>query len=137
MQGQSSDAEMIKSVEQRRAEVLGWVRDLGFLEAWKKVADQGAHRIFGAVRISGPFMPDGQKKTAVDEIYRHTLWGFFDCMTRGRGERCLSRKPRRQVAPVRAAHCAPRASTNARMPDEITKRYYEKMMVHGAGRVRQ
>lgn len=78
----SSDAEdLIKFVEQRRAEVLGWVRDLGFLEAWKKVADQGAHRIFGAVHISGPFIPDGQKKTAVDEIYRHTLWEFFDCMT--------------------------------------------------------
>ena len=35
-----------KEVEQERAEVAGWRRDLGFLEAWKRVADRRVHLLF-------------------------------------------------------------------------------------------
>lgn len=68
-------------VEQRRAEVQGWVRDLGFLEAWKKVADLEVYRIFGEIKITGPRIPNEHKKDAVEEIYRHTLWEVCDGMT--------------------------------------------------------
>ena len=59
---------------ERRAEVEGWRRDLGFLEAWKKVADQRVHMIFTTLPIFGPTLSDKLKKDAVEDIYRHTWW---------------------------------------------------------------
>ena len=50
------------------------VADKKFLKAWKKVADRKVRLIFGEIKIDGPFIPDGRKEEAVEEIYRHTLW---------------------------------------------------------------
>lgn len=55
--------------------------DKEFLEAWKKVADRKVRLIFGAIRIEGPSIPDGQKKDAIEEIYRHTWWEVCRGMT--------------------------------------------------------
>ena len=55
--------------------------DKEFLKAWKKVADRKVRLIFGAIRIEGPFIPDGRKKEAVEEIYRHTWWEVCMDMT--------------------------------------------------------
>ena len=57
------------------------VADRKFFEAWKKVADRKARMIFGAIRINGPFIPDGRKKDAIEEIYRHTWWEVCEGMT--------------------------------------------------------
>lgn len=80
---QSSDIleSLEERTERRRAEVQGWVRDLGFLEAWKKVAQLDVHRIFSSIKMTGPYIPDEYKKYAVEEIYRHTLWKVCDGMT--------------------------------------------------------
>ena len=63
-----------KGVERGRAEVAGWRRDLGFLEAWKRVADQRVHLIFTTLPIYGPTLSDELKKDAVEAIFRHTWW---------------------------------------------------------------
>ena len=67
-------------VKQRVAEVTGWVRDLGFLEAWKRVADQRVHLIFFSLPIFGPTLPNDLKEHAVEELYRVTwyevCWGM-------------------------------------------------------------
>ena len=73
---QSSDIFEVweKEVEQERAEVAGWRRDMGFLEAWKRVADRRVHLIFTTLPIYGPTLSDKLRKNAVDAIYRHTWW---------------------------------------------------------------
>ena len=63
-----------KEAERDRAEVAAWRRDLGFLEAWKRVADQRVRMIFTTLPIYGPTLSDKLKKDAVDAIYRHTWW---------------------------------------------------------------
>ena len=65
---------ILQEEAERRAEVEGWRRDLGFLEAWKKVADQRVHMIFTTLPIFGPTLSDKLKKDAVEDIYRHTWW---------------------------------------------------------------
>ena len=67
--------------ERKKAEVAGWRRDLGFLEAWKRVADQRVHLIFFSVPIFGPTLSDKLKKDAVDAICRHTWWVVCEGMT--------------------------------------------------------
>ena len=71
---QSSDFDGLEErIKQTIAEVRGWVRDLGFLEAWKKVADKRVYLIFNSLPImSGPTLPDNLKEYAVDELYRVT-----------------------------------------------------------------
>ena len=65
--------QMIEKKERTIAEVRGWVRDLGFLEAWKKVADKRVQLIFNSLPIiSGPTLPDNLKEHAVEELYRVT-----------------------------------------------------------------
>ena len=61
-----------KEDERSMAEVAGWRRDLGFLEAWKRVADRRIHLLFATLPIFGPTLSDKLKKDAVDAIYRHT-----------------------------------------------------------------
>ena len=62
-------------LKQRIAEVTGWIRDLGFLEAWKKVADSRVHIIFNSLPIiTGPTLPDNLKEHAVEELYRVTWY---------------------------------------------------------------
>ena len=68
-----------------QAEVQEWVRDLGFFEAWKKVADQRVHMIFYSLPIFGPTMSDKMKRDAVDAIYRLTLYEIYACMTEDEG----------------------------------------------------
>ena len=64
---------MVERIEQTVAEATGWVRDLGFLEAWKKVADQRVQLIFYSLpMISGPTLTDKLKEQAVDQLYRVT-----------------------------------------------------------------
>ena len=70
-----------KEVEQAKAEVAGWRRDLGFLEAWKRVADQKVHLIFGSRPIGGPPLSDDLKRYAVEEVYRLTWWVVCNGMT--------------------------------------------------------
>ena len=64
-----------------RAEVAGWRRDLGFLEAWKRVADQRVHLIFASLPIYGPTLSDELKKDAVDAIFRLTWFVVCEGMT--------------------------------------------------------
>ena len=79
---QSSNIDKIlKEEEERRAEMASWRRDLGFLEAWKRVADQKAHLIFTARPIYGPTLSDQLKKSAVDEVYRLTWLVVCNGMT--------------------------------------------------------
>ena len=68
-----------------RVEVQNWVRDLGFLEAWKRVADRSAHMIFYSLPIRGPTMSDKMKRDAVDAIYRLTLYDIYAYMTEEEG----------------------------------------------------
>ena len=63
---------ILQEEAERRAEMEGRRRDLGFLEAWKRVADQKAHLIFGPLSIDGPPLSDDLKRYAVDEIFRLT-----------------------------------------------------------------
>ena len=70
-----------KEDEERRAEVAGWRRDLGFLEAWKRVADQRVHLIFFSLPIFGPTLSDKMKKDAVDAIFRLTWFVVCKGMT--------------------------------------------------------
>ena len=79
---QSSNIDKIlKEEEERRAEMAGWRRDLGFLEAWKRVADQKVHLIFGSRPIGGPPLSDDLKRYAVEEVYRLTWWTVCNGMT--------------------------------------------------------
>ena len=73
--------QMVEEMRQTVAEVTDWVRDLGFLEAWKRVADQRVQLIFNSMPIiSGPTLPDNLKEHAVEELYRVTwfvvCWGM-------------------------------------------------------------
>ena len=61
--------------------MAGWVRDLGVLEAWKKVADGKVCAIFSSLPIHGPVLSDKMKKEAVDAIYRLTWWEVSAGMT--------------------------------------------------------
>ena len=70
-----------KEDEKSRAEVAGWRRDLGFLEAWKRVADQRVHLIFFSLPIFGPTLSDELKKDAVDAIFRLTWFVVCEGMT--------------------------------------------------------
>ena len=70
-----------KEEERARAEVAGWRRDLGFLEAWKRVADQRVNVMFASLHIRGPTLSDKLKKDAVDAICRHTWRAACDGMT--------------------------------------------------------
>ena len=72
---------ILQEEAEARAEVEGWRRDLGFLEAWKKVADQRVHMIFTTLPIFGPTLSDKLKKDAVEDIYRHTWWVVCEGMT--------------------------------------------------------
>ena len=77
----SSSESWEKIVDKRQAEVAGWVRDLGLLEAWKKVADSKVHLIFASLPIRGPVLSDEMEKDAVDAIYRLTWWEVRAKMT--------------------------------------------------------
>ena len=72
---------LIKEMEQRQAQVSVWLRDLGFLEAWKKVADQSVHLVFRSLPIFGPTLSDEMKKDAVDALDRLTWWVVCEGMT--------------------------------------------------------
>ena len=64
----SNVAKALEEYERRRAEVSGWRRDLGFLEAWKRVADQRVNVMFASLHIRGPTLSDKLKKDAVEAI---------------------------------------------------------------------
>ena len=70
-----------EAVERGKAEVAAWRRDLGFLEAWKRVADQRAHLIFPLRPIYEPTLSDELKKDAVDAIFRLTWFVVCRGMT--------------------------------------------------------
>ena len=72
---------MLQEEAEGRAEVAGWRRDLGFLEAWKRVADQRVHLIFASLPIFGPALSDELKKDAVDAIFRLTWFVVCEGMT--------------------------------------------------------
>ena len=72
---------LIKEMEQRQAQVSVWLRDLGFLEAWKKVAERSVHLVFCSLPIFGPTLSDQMKKDAVDALYRHTWWVVCEGLT--------------------------------------------------------
>ena len=72
---------LIKDMEQRQAQVSVWLRDLGFLEAWKKVAERSVHLVFCSLPIFGPTLSDQMKKDAVDALYRHTWWVVCEGLT--------------------------------------------------------
>ena len=71
-----------KEEERARAEVAGWRRDLGFLEAWKRVADQRVNVMFASLHIRGPTLSDKLKKDAVDAIFRLTWFVVCEGMTK-------------------------------------------------------
>lgn len=68
-------------MEQERTEVAGWVRDLGILEAWKRVADRRIGGMLLPLPIRGPALSDEMKKDAADSICRLTWWLVCDGMT--------------------------------------------------------
>ena len=72
---------ILQEEAEARAEVEGWRRDLGFLEAWKKVADQRAHLLFFVLPMRGPTLSDELKKDAVDAIFRLTWFVVCEGMT--------------------------------------------------------
>ena len=72
---------LIKEMEQRQAQVSVWLRDLGFLEAWKKVAERSVHLVFRSLPIFGPTLSDQMKKDAVDALDRLTWWVVCEGMT--------------------------------------------------------
>ena len=72
---------ILKEEAEGRAEVAGWRRDLGFLEAWKRVADQRVHVMFASLPIFGPTLSDELKKDAVDAIFRLTWFVVCEGMT--------------------------------------------------------
>ena len=78
-----------------QAEVHEWVRDLGFFEAWKKVADRSVHMIFYSLPIRGPTMSDKMKRDAIDAIYRLTWWEVCEGMTQE--ERIEARRTNRKA----------------------------------------
>ena len=85
MQKAQSPESLREKAERMKAEVLDWMRDLGPLETWKKVADQRVHMIFYSVPAFGPTMSDELKRDAIDAIYRLTLYEIYECMTEDEG----------------------------------------------------
>ena len=72
---------ILQEETERRAEMAGWRRDLGFLGAWKKVADQRANLLFFVLPMRGPTLSDELKKDAVDAIFRLTWFVVCEGMT--------------------------------------------------------
>ena len=70
-----------RAVEQERIEIAGWVRDLGILEAWKRVADRRVGKMLLPLPMHGPALSDKMKKDSVDAICRVTWWLVCDGMT--------------------------------------------------------
>ena len=97
----------VEEVYRRRAQVREWVRDLGCLEAWKKVADRSVHMIFCSLPIFGPAMSDELKKNAVDAIYRLTWWQVCEGMTQE--ERIKARRANRKAMDEYSAEIAEKA----------------------------
>ena len=107
MQKTQSSESLEERADRMHAEVRGWVRDLGFLEAWKKVADQRVHMIFYSLPIFGPTMSDELKKNAVDAIYRLTWWEVCEGMTQE--ERIKARRANRKAMDEYSAEIAEKA----------------------------
>ena len=102
---------ILKEEEERRAEMAGWRRDLGFLEAWKRMADQKVHLIFGSRQIGGPPLSDDLKRYAVEEIFRLTWLVVCEGMT-GEERRAAWRTNRDTINEYSEALAAKAAAEN-------------------------